>query len=120
MSMPVIERPENPVTPAQAVTDLIEGIAREEAALSSVLWAEGQKLQAALTLPGLDAAGMLEISESAAGMVHAAADFGQVLKDKLVFVADNLYENPAQAQAKAPPQPERGDAEACAGETETE
>ena len=45
MSMPVIAMPCNPITMAQAVTDLLESIALEETALSHILNAEGEKIQ---------------------------------------------------------------------------
>ena len=48
MSMPVIAMPCNPITMAQAVTDLLESIALEETALSHILNAEGEKIQKVL------------------------------------------------------------------------
>lgn len=95
MSMPVIAKPQNPISMGQAVTDLIESIALQETAMSHILNAEGEKMQKALVLDGLDLAHLLEVNESAADMVHAVANLELVLKDKLEFIANNLY-YPAQ------------------------
>ncbi len=95
MSMPVIQMPENPVSMPQAVTDLIESIALEETALSHILNAEGEKMQKVIALQDVDVCKLLEANDSAADMVHAVANLELVLKDKLEFVAGNLY-YPAQ------------------------
>jgi hypothetical protein len=101
MSMPVIAKPQNPISMEQAVTDLIESIALQETAMSHILNAEGEKMQKALVLEGLDLAHLLEANESAADMVHAVANLELVLKDKLEFIANNLY-YPAQDGADVP------------------
>ena len=61
------------VTFDQAVIDLMESIALQESALSHILCAETQKMKAALS------------------MVHAVAILELVLKEKLEFIANNLY-----------------------------
>lgn len=91
MSMPVIQAPANPICMCQAVTDLIESIALEETALSHILNAEGEKIQAALCMENLDLCKLLEVNDSVTDMVHAVANLELVLKDKLEFVANNLY-----------------------------
>ena len=65
------------VTFDQAVIDLMESIALQESALSHILCAETQK--------------MLEVNDSATNMVHAVANLELVLKEKLEFIANNLY-----------------------------
>lgn len=95
MSMPVIESSANPVCMSQAVTNLIQSIALEETALSHILNAEGEKMQAAIALGDLDICKLLEINDSATDLIHAVANLELVLKDKLEFVANNLY-YPAQ------------------------
>ncbi len=91
MSMPVIKAPDCPISPCQAVTDLIESIALEETALSHILNAEGEKIQAALAMQCMDLGKLLEVNDSVTDMVHAVANLELVLKDKLEFVSNNLY-----------------------------
>ena len=95
MSMPVIAAPANPISTSQAVTDLIESIALEETALSHILNAEGEKIQAALAAACTDVSKLLEVNDSVTDMVHAVSNLEIILKDKLEFVANNLY-YPAQ------------------------
>ena len=95
MSMPVIAAPANPISTSQAVTDLIESIALEETALSHILNAEGEKIQAALAVACTDVSKLLEVNDSVTDMVHAISNLEIILKDKLEFVANNLY-YPAQ------------------------
>ena len=71
------------VTFDQAVIDLMESIALQESALSHILCAETQKMKAALS--------MEEVNDSATNMVHAVANLELVLKEKLEFIANNLY-----------------------------
>lgn len=90
MSMPVIKMPDHPINMCQAVTDLVESIALEETALSHILNAEGEKIQAALAMQCVDLGKLLEVNDSVADMVHAVANLEIVLKDKLEFVSNNL------------------------------
>ena len=84
--------PEMPkVTLDQAVIDLMESIALQETALSHILCAESQKMKVAMGLDGLDLCKLLEINDSATNMVHAVANLELVLKEKLEFIANNLY-----------------------------
>ena len=66
----------------QAVVDLMESIA---------LQAETQKMKAALSMEELDLCKLLEVNDSATNMVHAVANLELVLKEKLEFIANNLY-----------------------------
>ena len=84
----------------QAVVDLMESIALQESALSHILCAESQKMKAALSmeemdaamkLDGLDLCKLLEVNDSATNMVHAVANLELILKEKLEFIANNLY-----------------------------
>ena len=84
--------PEMPkVTLDQAVIDLMESIALQESALSHILCAESQKMKAALSMEELDLCKLLEVNDSATNMVHAVANLELVLKEKLEFIANNLY-----------------------------
>lgn len=74
----------------QTVLDLLAAVARQENALSDVLCAESQKMRAALALDDLDLGKLLELNDSAANMVHAAANLDLLLKDKLEFIVNNL------------------------------
>ena len=75
----------------QAVVDLMESIALQESALSHILCAETQKMKAALGMEELDLCKLLEVNDSATNMVHAVANLELVLKEKLEFIANNLY-----------------------------
>ena len=79
------------VTLEQAVVDLVESIALQENALSHILCAETQKMKAALSMEELDLCKLLEVNDSATNMVHAVANLELVLKEKLEFIANNLY-----------------------------
>lgn len=91
MSMPTINMHPHPVPLPQAVTDLLESIALEETALSHILNAEGEKIQKAIALDDVDYCKLLEVNESAVGMVNAVANLELVLKEKLEFISDHLY-----------------------------
>ncbi len=74
----------------QVVLDLLESIAMQESALSYILCAESQKMRAALGMDDIDLNKLLEANDSAANMVHAVANLGLILKDKLEFVVNSL------------------------------
>ena len=69
----------------------MESIALQESALSHILCAETQKMKAALSMEELDLCKLLEVNDSATNMVHAVANLELVLKEKLEFIANNLY-----------------------------
>ena len=75
----------------QAVVDLLESIALQESALSHILCAESQKMKTALAREEVDLCKLLEVNDSATNMVHAVANLELVLKEKLEFIANNLY-----------------------------
>lgn len=79
------------VTFDQAVIDLMESIAFQESALSHILCAESQKMKTAMSMEELDLCKLLEVNDSATNMVHAVANLELVLKEKLEFIANNLY-----------------------------
>ena len=75
----------------QADVDLLESIALQESALSHILCAESQKMKTALAMEEVDLCKLLEVNDSATNMVHAVANLELVLKEKLEFIANNLY-----------------------------
>lgn len=91
MSMPVIGMPVNPITIDQAVNDLIESIALEETALSHILNAEGEKLQRVIGMEDVNFCQLMEVNESVANMVSVVSSLELVLKEKLEFIANNLF-----------------------------
>lgn len=74
----------------QAVLSLLSALARQENALSDILCAESQKMKAALAMSDLDLGKLLEVNDAATNMVHAVANLGLLLKDKLEFIVGNL------------------------------
>ena len=90
MSTPIITTSNNPVSMSQAITDLIESIAMQEASMSCILAAEAQKIQKALTMEiSLDQ--LLNVNDTAMNMVQTINDLEHTLRDKLEFVSNNLY-----------------------------
>ena len=90
MSTPIITTSNNPVSMSQAITDLIESIAMQEASMSCILAAEAQKIQKALTMEiYLDQ--LLNVNDTAMNMVQTINDLEHTLRDKLEFVSNNLY-----------------------------
>ena len=88
MGMPVITA--STTTRDQAITDLIESIAMQEASMSCILAAEAQKIQKALTMEiSLDQ--LLNVNDTAMNMVQTINDLEHTLRDKLEFVSNNLY-----------------------------
>ena len=90
MSTPINTTSNNPVSMSQAITDLIESIAMQEASMSCILAAEAQKIQKALTMEiSLDQ--LLNVNDTAMNMVQTINDLEHTLRDKLEFVSNNLY-----------------------------
>ena len=90
MSTPIITTSNNTVSMSQAITDLIESIAMQEASMSCILAAEAQKIQKALTMEiSLDQ--LLNVNDTAMNMVQTINDLEHTLRDKLEFVSNNLY-----------------------------
>ena len=66
----------------QAVSDLLESIALQQAALSHILNAEGEKVQKALKLEGIGAAEIAQINQSVAQMADSISNLEMVLTSK--------------------------------------
>ena len=81
MGMPVISS--SNITRSQAITDIIQSVALEEAALSHILNAEGEKLQRVLAYETIAAETILQTNKSVESMVDSVAQLETVLKQKL-------------------------------------
>lgn len=88
MSMPDISGSD--VLREQSVTDIIESVAREQAALSHILNAEGEKLQAFTSMPGVTPALRLTANKSVKNMVDTIAKLEMHLQTKLNLFGDAL------------------------------
>ena len=81
MSMPVIT-PSN-INRCQAISDMIESVAYEQTALSHILNAEGEKLQAIIASPGVTTQLLLETNASVQSIVDAIAGIESSMQAKL-------------------------------------
>lgn len=81
MSMPVIEC--SSTTRAQAITDILESIALQETALSHILNAEGEKIQAVVAMDCICPNDLLAVNESVCCTLNTAKEYEQILFDKL-------------------------------------
>lgn len=88
MSMPVIT-PSN-VTKCQAITDIIESVALEQTALSHILNAEGEKLQAVIAINGVTSEQLLAVNDSVQSMVNSITRLEMILQAKLELFKDKL------------------------------
>lgn len=81
MGMPVITPGHG--TRCQAITDIIESVALQEAALAHILNAEGEKLQHVIALPSVAPNQLLQFNESVRQTILSAAQLEAVLQEKL-------------------------------------
>lgn len=88
MGMPVITHGTG--TRRQAITDIVASVALEQAALSHILNAEGEKLQKVISLTGVSPTQLLETNKSVEKMVNAVARLEMVLQAKLELFEDCL------------------------------
>lgn len=72
-----------PALRSQAITDLMESIALQQAALAHILNAEGEKLQKVLSFTEMTPELILQTNRSVASMVNSVANLETVLKQKL-------------------------------------
>ncbi|MEF9967868.1 MAG: hypothetical protein RR766_05075, partial [Longicatena sp.] len=83
--MPIITHSD--VTRSNAISDIIESVALEQTALSHILNAEGEKIQAALPL-AKTSADLLAINASVQCMIKSITQLETILQGKL-----ELFEN---------------------------
>ena len=81
MSMPVITPSE--ATRDQAITDLIESVALEETALSHILNAEGEKMQAVIGMPDVTPEQLFKLNSSVQHTINAVTRLEMMLQAKL-------------------------------------
>ena len=84
MSMPKIEC--GHVEKCCAAASLLQSIALEEAAISHILNAEGEKLQKAIAIAGCSHKDLLEVNKSVEDMVDKITALEIVLKSKLDLI----------------------------------
>ncbi len=72
----------------QATTDLIESVALQETALSHILNAEGEKMQAFLAVPDSTPEQLFELGDSVSKMIHAITRLEMMLQTKLELFSD--------------------------------
>ncbi|MEF9961871.1 MAG: hypothetical protein RSF69_02780 [Erysipelotrichaceae bacterium] len=90
MSMPIIVP--SGVTKCEAITDIIESVALEQTALSHILNAEGEKIQAALVLAKTSAE-LLAVNQSVKSMVNSITRLEMILQGKLELFTECLCTN---------------------------
>lgn len=84
MSMPKIECQD--ISKCCAATSLLQSIALEEAAISHILNAEGEKLQKALSMHTCSQKDLIEINKSVEDMVGKIINLETILKSKLEMI----------------------------------
>jgi len=90
MGMPVIVP--SGVDRCQAITDIIESVALEQAALAHILNAEGEKLQHIISVE-TDTTVLLEANKSIRSMVDTVARLEMILQSKLGLFEESLNDD---------------------------
>ncbi len=88
MSMPIITPGEG--TREQAITDLIESVALQETALSHIINAEGEKMQAIIAMEDVTSDQLLALNKLVEQMIGAITRLEMMLQAKLELFADEL------------------------------
>lgn len=88
MGMPIITPGTG--TREQAITDIIESIALQETALSHILNAEGEKMQAIIGREDVTVDELLELNKSVGTLVSAVSRLELLLQSKLELFSDEL------------------------------
>ena len=70
-------------SPCQAITDLLESIALQEAGLAHIINAEGEKIQAAIGIGGVSIADLININQSVSDTLTKVIKLEMVLEFKL-------------------------------------
>ena len=88
MGMPVITPGES--TRSQAITDLIESVALQETALSHIINAEGEKIQAIIGMEDISSDELLDLNNSVQTMITAILRLEIIIQSKLELFSDEL------------------------------
>ncbi len=81
MGMPIITPGTG--TREQAIADLIESVALQETALSHILNAEGEKMQAIISMPGATAKQLMELNSTVNKLINAVTVMEMTMQSKL-------------------------------------
>ena len=81
MSMPIITPGKG--SREQAITDLIQSVALQEAALSRIMNAEGEKMQAILCMDNVKVEELLMFNKSVESMINTVMKLEIILQAKL-------------------------------------
>jgi hypothetical protein len=96
MSMPKIEKSENPIDRNQAVSNLVQSIALMETGLAHIINAEGEKIQKVVQ-PDTDVEvsidDLLKVNDSVGKMVNSVSKLEMILQNKLDTSKDMDVEN---------------------------
>ncbi|MDR2572718.1 MAG: hypothetical protein LBD23_20820 [Oscillospiraceae bacterium] len=85
MGMPIIIRGES--TREQAVTDIIQSVALQEAALAHIMNAEGEKMQTIIRTAGVSPGQLLTLNRSVTQMINAVTQLEITLQAKVNYVS---------------------------------
>lgn len=103
MGMPKIECCD--VNQYCAAASLVQSIALEEASLSHILNAEGEKIQKAVAMNNCSQKDLIEINRSVENMVEKVTNLEMILKSKLELVLP-LLKKCEKCDIKPPKKPE--------------
>ena len=115
MSMPEFPKPDPDLTQEQALTMILSSIALEEAALSHIINAEGEKIQYILKQApcgqaSADLKDTLAVNQSVANLLEIILQNQMILKNKMDKVLEYLPKPPCPPE---PPQPPCVTVECC-------
>lgn len=85
-----------PVPRSQAITDLITSIALQQAALSHILNAEGEKVQKILSFDQLSPETILRTNRSVESMVNTVSNLELILSDKIALFSGCICDDTRQ------------------------
>ena len=99
MGMPVITPGTG--TRNQAITDLIQSVALQETALSHLLNAEGEKMQAIIGMPDITTEELLDMNNSVKKLINAATRLEMTFLSKLeMYAGSYVPDDPTNAAAE--------------------
>lgn len=81
----------------QAITDIIESIALEQAGISHILNAEGEKLQRVINMPDITIEELVDINSSVQSLVASITALETVFQAKLALFEDCICSCEAEA-----------------------